>query len=108
MLGTHRVCVLESSSIIYVHAYILYLPHAHAQGVKQLSVVVVVVRTKIACLGDLGAWAASKVNEYVEIGEKMASVYFESFCTDTRSVQILHAGYVLCRALVMECSYDQA
>ena len=34
------------------------LPHAHAQGVKQsvcMSVVVVVVRTKIACLDDLGA-----------------------------------------------------
>ena len=53
MLGTHGVCVLESSSIICVHAYTLYLPHVHAQGVKQLSVVVV-VRTKIACLGDLG------------------------------------------------------
>ena len=35
------------------------LPHAHVQGVKQLVcmsviVVVVVVRTKIASLGDLG------------------------------------------------------
>ena len=34
------------------------LPRVHAQGVKQLvcmSVVIVVVRTKIVSLGDLGA-----------------------------------------------------
>ena len=37
---------------------------------------------KIAYLGDLSAWATSKANEYVEIGEKPASVYFELFCTD--------------------------
>ena len=55
------------------------------QGVKQsvcMSVViVVVVRTKIASLGVLGPWATCKVNEYIEIGEKLASVYFELFCT---------------------------
>ena len=60
-----------------------FLPRAHAQGVKQsYNIMSVVVRTKIACLGDLGAWATSKANEYVEIGEELASVYFELFCTD--------------------------
>ena len=64
---------------------ILFLPHAHAQGVKQSVcmsiVVVVVVRTKIAGLDDLGTRGTSKANEFVEISEKLASVYFESFCT---------------------------
>ena len=52
----------------------MLLPRTHAQGVKQsvcvsVVVVVVVIRTKIACLGDLGTWATSKANEYVEISE---------------------------------------
>ena len=64
-----------------------FLYHAHAQGVKlsvcmSVIVVIVIVCTKIASLGDLGAWVTSKVNKYVEIGGKLASVYFESFCTD--------------------------
>ena len=41
----------------------------------------VVVRTKIASLGDLGPRATFKVKEYLEIGEELVSVYFDSFCT---------------------------
>ena len=43
-------------------------------------VVVVVVGTKIATLGDLGNWATRKHNESVEIGEKKpGSVYLDFF-----------------------------
>ena len=59
------------------------LPHVHAQGVKQsvCMSVVVVIRAKIASLGDLDTRDTCKVNEYVGISEKLASVYFELFCT---------------------------
>ena len=58
------------------------LPRTHAQGVKQsvcTSVVVVVVGTKIATLGDLGIWATRKHDELVKIGEKPASVCLDFF-----------------------------
>ena len=61
---------------------------------SDVVVIIVVVRMKIACLGDLGTWATSKVNEYVEIGEKMASVYFESFCTDHKRLKYCNLSHV--------------
>ena len=71
-----KLVVVNSSFRFWTHCY-----PAHAQGVKQSSVVVVVVRTKIASLGVLGPWATCKANEYIEIGEKLASVCFELLCT---------------------------
>ena len=69
---------------VYAHIAALLLPRMHAQGVRQsvcMSVVVIVIHMKIANLGNLGTWATCKANEYIRIGKKLASVYFESFCT---------------------------
>ena len=54
-------------------------PRAHAQGVKQSSVVVgvVVVGTKIARSRVLGVCAYYKRNQSVDIGEKMVCARFE-------------------------------
>ena len=57
-----------------------FLPRAHAQGVKQsvcMSVVVVVVGTKIARSRVLGVCACYKHNQSVDIGEKMVCTSFE-------------------------------
>ena len=55
------------------------LPRAHAQGVKQSSVVVVVVvvGTKIARSRVLGICARCKHNQSVDIGEKLVYMRFE-------------------------------
>ena len=56
------------------------LPRAHAQGVKQsvcLSVVVVVVGTKIARSRVLGINACCKHSQSVDIGEKLVYTRFE-------------------------------
>ena len=60
-----------------------------------MSVVVIVVRMKIASLGDLDAWGTCKANEYVGIGEKLASVYFESFCTGQKCHRYCIFSYML-------------
>ena len=59
---------------------LVYLPHTHAQGVKQSvcpSVVVVIVGTKIIRSQVLGICACCKHNELVDIGEKLVSTRFE-------------------------------
>ena len=56
------------------------LPRAHAQGVKQsvcLSVVVVVVGTKIARSRVLGIYVCYKHNRSVDIGAKLVCMRFE-------------------------------
>ena len=58
--------------------YLQYLPRAHAQGVKQSSVVVV-VGTKIARSRVLGVCACYKHNQSVDIGEKLVCTGFEFF-----------------------------
>ena len=60
-------------SLMYL---VLSLPRAHAQGVKQLSVVVV-VGTKIARSRVLGVCACYKHNQSVDIGEKIVCMRFE-------------------------------
>ena len=58
------MCSLESSSY-YVYIALIFLPRVHAQGVKQsvcLSVVVVVVGTKIARSRVLGICECYKHN----------------------------------------------
>ena len=44
---------------------------------KVIGRVVIVVGKKIIKCGDLGTWASCKHNEYVEFGDKLASVYSE-------------------------------
>ena len=59
---------------------LVLLPRAHAQGVKQsvcMSVVVVVVGTKIARSRVLGICASCKHNQSVDIGEKLVYTRFE-------------------------------
>ena len=51
-------------------------PRAHAQGVKQ-SVLSVIVITKIARSRVLGICACCNYHELVDIGKKLASVGFE-------------------------------
>ena len=64
-----------SPSSLYVCA--ILLPRAHAQGVKQSSVVVVVVGTKIARSRVLGVYACCKHNQSIDIGEKLVCTGFE-------------------------------
>ena len=61
-----------------------YLPHTHAQGVKQLVcmsvvfiVVVFVIGIKIARPRDLGICACCEHNKSVDISEKLVSVRFK-------------------------------
>ena len=54
-----------------------WLPRAHAQGVKQSSVVVVVVGTKIARSGVLGVCACYKHIQSIDIDEKLVCTGFE-------------------------------
>ena len=53
------------------------IPRAHMQGVKQLSVVVIVVSTKIAISHVLGICACCKHKQSVDIGEKLVFTRFE-------------------------------
>ena len=60
----------------------IFLPPAHAQGVKQsvcpsVAVVVVVVGTKIARSRVLGVYVCCKHSQSVDIGEKLACTCFE-------------------------------
>ena len=68
-------------------------------------VIVVVVDTKIAKSGDVRIWASCKHNEYVEFGEKLASVCSESSGTACKSHKLCilvghrshtHRHYPLC------------
>ena len=58
-----------------LHCSMLFLPRAHAQGVKQSSVVV--VGTKIARSRVLGIYACCKLNQSVDNGEKLVSICIE-------------------------------
>ena len=76
-------CMMIDGCVPY-HAYVgtLFLPRAHAQGVKQsvcpsVVVVVVVVGTKIARSRVLGVCTCCKHNQSVDIGEKLACTGFE-------------------------------
>ena len=53
--------------------------HVCARGkvIGRIVVVVIIVDTKITKSGDLGTWPSRKHNEYVEFGEKLASVCSE-------------------------------
>ena len=81
LLITPRACA-RGKAIVYS------LPRAHAQGVKQLSVVVVVVvvGTKIAVLG---IYACCKHNQSVDIGAKLVC-YRCHCCCRHENRQISH------------------
>ena len=74
-------------SIAYVCMYIIITPRACARGkaigfvCHRLSSVVIVVSMKIAKSRDLGIGMTLKHNESIEVGEKIASVCFDSFGT---------------------------
>ena len=56
----------------------IFLPRAHAQGVKQsVCLSVVVVGTKIAKSRVLGIYACCKHNQSVDIGAKLVCTRFE-------------------------------
>ena len=84
-----RICAVklwqEPEVNVSAHCTVVYLPRAHAQGVKQsvcmsvvvVVVVVVVVGTKIARSRVLGVCACCKHNQSIDIGEKLVCTRFE-------------------------------
>ena len=69
----------KMKNMYYYTGLVLLLPRAHAQGVEQSSivVVVVVVGTKIARSRVLGIYACCNHNQSVDIGAKLVCTCFE-------------------------------
>ena len=73
------------ANYIYIATGCYYYPAQMRRGKVISRVFVVVMDTKITKSGDVRTWASCKHNEYVEFGEKLASVCSESSGTACES-----------------------
>ena len=82
--GERRSILLSIAICKHFKAGLLFYPmrmRARGKAIGFVHLIVVVVTTKIARSGDIDFWATRKHNRSIEIGEKLASVCFESFGT---------------------------